>query len=141
MASRALATRLACECTPGKVYASAATLKAHQRTVRHQNHVLRLEVRELRAQLQSSEQERATLSRLVHDLATKPRLRRVTERTKKIVAEAQRWACCDCGDLLPSTYQVDHVVPLWKGGSNDVDNLRAMCPNCHALKTQREAPA
>jgi hypothetical protein len=43
--------------------------------------------------------------------------------------------------LLSSAYQIDHTVPLCDGGDDNVDNATAMCPNCHALKTQREAVA
>lgn len=135
----ALCVRLECPCTPGKVFASAATLRAHARSQRHVAFTLREEVRELRAALAESEQARVALERTVRDLATQPRQRRVTERTKKRIASAQRWKCADCAELLSSAFQVDHVVPLWKGGSNDESNLRALCPNCHALKTQEEA--
>jgi 5-methylcytosine-specific restriction endonuclease McrA len=43
-----------------------------------------------------------------------------------------------CKELLPSTFQVDHHMPLAVGGSNEVHNLTAMCPACHADKTQEE---
>ena len=25
-------------------------------------------------------------------------------------------------------YDVDHVVPVWKGGLDDLENLQALCP-------------
>jgi len=31
--------------------------------------------------------------------------------------------------------QLDHIKPLWAGGSNDPSNLQAVCACCHALKT------
>ena len=96
-------------------------------------------MRELRAALAESEQARRALERTVRDLATQPRQRRVTERTKKRVASGQQWKCAACAEVLSSAFQVDHVVPLWQGGGNDEGNLRALCPNCHALKTQDEA--
>lgn len=40
--------------------------------------------------------------------------------------------------LLPETWELDHVVPLFAGGSNDLGNLEVLCPNCHRLKTQEE---
>lgn len=134
-----LACRLTCECTPGKTFASAATLRKHQMSQRHGVWELRRENKELRAQLAAAENRRRELERTVHMLATQPRKRRVTERVKKQVAAGQQWKCGDCGALLSSAYQIDHIAPLWRGGSNDADNLRALCSNCHSLKTQREA--
>ena len=40
---------------------------------------------------------------------------------------------------LASSFQVDHVVPLFDGGKNTESNLQALCANCHSAKTQREA--
>lgn len=66
--------------------------------------------------------------------------RSVSEATKRIVAASYGWRCADCGELLDSTFQTDHIVPLHKGGSNEVDNLQPLCAApCHARKTQREA--
>ena len=65
----------------------------------------------------------------------------VSAATSKVVAASQRWRCGDCDDLLPAAFQIDHRVPLWQGGPDRLDNLQALCPNCHAAKTQREAIA
>ena len=65
--------------------------------------------------------------------------RSFTEATKKQVAASQRWICSGCGDVLESTYQVDHTVPLWAGGADSPRNATAMCAGCHARKTQNEA--
>lgn len=64
--------------------------------------------------------------------------RLVSEATKKQVAAGQAWRCAGCDQLLPASFQVDHVMPLSVGGSNEPDNLAALCPNCHAKKTQEE---
>lgn len=61
--------------------------------------------------------------------------------TSKVVAASQKWRCAQCDELLPSSYQVDHRHPLWDGGSDTLDNLQALCPNCHATKTQKESIA
>lgn len=49
--------------------------------------------------------------------------------------------CDDCranGKLLVA-HEVDHIVPLSQGGTDDPSNLRAINRNCHRAKTQREA--
>ena len=41
--------------------------------------------------------------------------------------------------MLPAMYHLDHVVPLWKGGSNDLEtNSQALCVTCHTTKTLNE---
>jgi hypothetical protein len=41
--------------------------------------------------------------------------------------------------MLPAAYEVDHIVPVHLGGSDDSEsNLHALCNNCHAEKTIRE---
>jgi hypothetical protein len=65
--------------------------------------------------------------------------RSFTEAIKKQVAASQRWTCSGCDEVLESTYQVDHTLPLWAGGADSPRNATAMCAGCHARKTQNEA--
>ena len=64
--------------------------------------------------------------------------RNVTSLTKKMVASNQEWKCGTCSQMLDYTYEIDHHIPLFKGGSNDVSNLIALCRNCHGKKTLLE---
>ena len=61
--------------------------------------------------------------------------RNVSNTVKKLVASNQQWKCSKCGQLLDATYEVDHTIPLYKGGTNHINNLTAMCRNCHGRKT------
>jgi len=61
-----------------------------------------------------------------------------------------KYKCYKCEILLPPTCEIDHIVPLhhssWKQmpniiayqKANALHNLCALCPNCHATKTQSE---
>ena len=64
--------------------------------------------------------------------------RNVTSLTKKMIASNQEWKCGTCRQMLDYTYEIDHHIPLFKGGSNDVSNLIALCRNCHGKKTLLE---
>lgn len=64
--------------------------------------------------------------------------RTLRESDKKIVACNQKWHCAACKELLPSTYQIDHVIPFSISADDTITNLEALCPNCHSQKTQRE---
>ena len=54
------------------------------------------------------------------------------------LTEPQRrvgWIVCRC-DL--AEYDVDHIIPLWKGGADEDANRQAVCVACHRQKTDRE---
>lgn len=64
--------------------------------------------------------------------------RSVSETKKKWVAAKQNWHCKHCGKQLPPWFEVDHIIRLDQGGSNHVDNLVALCRDCHGAKTSFE---
>ena len=66
------------------------------------------------------------------------RKRTLDESDKKIIAFNQQWKCKKCSCLLPSTYEIDHIVPFSISFDDNHDNLQALCPNCHRKKTQTE---
>lgn len=39
-----------------------------------------------------------------------------------------------CGASLLEKYDVDHITPLSRGGSNSPDNLQCLCPSCNRSK-------
>lgn len=64
--------------------------------------------------------------------------RSVSETKKKYVASNQDWKCGNCQSQLDHTFEIDHKVRLEYGGGNDVQNLIALCRNCHGKKTASE---
>jgi hypothetical protein len=55
--------------------------------------------------------------------------------TKRYVASQQNWRCKDCSEQLTAWFEVHHKTPLEHGGSNHIDNLVALCRNCHGAHT------
>lgn len=43
--------------------------------------------------------------------------------------------CAKCGRTERLT--VDHIVPLAKGGENDLDNMQILCKSCNSRKRDR----
>jgi 5-methylcytosine-specific restriction endonuclease McrA len=64
--------------------------------------------------------------------------RSVSETKKKFVASRQHWRCGKCQTELTAWFEVDHVKRLEYGGSNHIDNLVALCRDCHGEKTTME---
>jgi hypothetical protein len=65
--------------------------------------------------------------------------RYVSTRTRHLVLERDRFRCSDCG-ASPATgalLEVDHTIPISKGGSNDPSNLRTLCSDCNRGKSDR----
>ena len=53
---------------------------------------------------------------------------------EKYVASMQDWKCNHCKKVLTAWFEVDHVKRLEHGGNNDVQNLVALCRECHGQK-------
>ena len=84
-----------------------------------------------------SMQEQNAKQRLMAS-GTKSTKRSVSETKKKFVASRQNWKCADCQNQLNAWFEVDHKIRLEHGGSNHVDNLEALCRECHGKKTAME---
>lgn len=67
-----------------------------------------------------------------------PTKRSVSETKKKYVAAQQGWKCGNCQKQLPAWFEVDHKIRLEHEGTNEVNNLVALCRDCHGEKTAIE---
>jgi 5-methylcytosine-specific restriction enzyme A len=74
----------------------------------------------------------------VHDVVQKQKRIAWSTRTRNCVAAQQGWQCNVCEDLLTDCYDIDHKVPLFKGGADAFSNLQALCVPCHRNKTAAE---
>lgn len=54
------------------------------------------------------------------------------------ICEGQGQRCFDCDELKPLT--VGHIVPVSKGGSNNVENIIAQCQSCNSKQGRRIHP-
>jgi hypothetical protein len=86
---------------------------------------------------QGQGQAQASIHKL-QESGKKATKRSVSETKKKFVAARQNWKCGDCNHQLSAWFEVDHKVRLEYGGSNHIDNLVALCRECHGKKTAME---
>jgi hypothetical protein len=55
------------------------------------------------------------------------------------IACLQKWRCAICQNLLPWPFDLDHIRALHDGGTNQLNNLQAICQApCHARKSLLE---
>tara|TARA_E500000178_G_C16973257_1_gene732030 strand:- start:672 stop:1226 length:555 start_codon:yes stop_codon:yes gene_type:complete len=70
--------------------------------------------------------------------STTNKKRSVSETKKKYVASQQNWKCAGCSSQLNAWFEVDHKTRLEHGGDNHINNLEALCRECHGKKTAME---
>jgi hypothetical protein len=65
--------------------------------------------------------------------------RYVSARTRHKILERDGFRCLDCGasPLNGALLEVDHTIPISKGGTNDPSNLRTLCSDCNRGKSDR----
>lgn len=54
-------------------------------------------------------------------------------RLKRLVKKRDEGRCQYCGDLSPGGH-IDHVIPLSRGGTDSIENLKWSCPTCNLSK-------
>ena len=70
--------------------------------------------------------------------------KREFRKNRQLVIDRQHGACIDCGTTCahfdgekwvtaPYGGEVDHIVPLCEGGTNDARNLALRCKRCHSI--------
>lgn len=55
----------------------------------------------------------------------------------KWLYDLQHGRCVYCGVCLGEKYHVDHIVPISKGGRNDLANLQILCQRCNDRKSNK----
>ncbi|MGK7932771.1 MAG: HNH endonuclease [Microcystaceae cyanobacterium] len=59
----------------------------------------------------------------------------IPKSVRKYVFQRNNYQCQSCGKTYQETdLQIDHIIPLAKGGSNDISNLQTLCSRCNQRK-------
>ena len=57
----------------------------------------------------------------------------------KIIAAKQNFKCNVCKkQFSDDLWDIDHIIPIFLGGSNSDNNLQALCKKCHQSKSVME---
>lgn len=62
--------------------------------------------------------------------------RKISPGLRKEVFMRDGYRCVECGATKDeSRLEVDHIIPISKGGTNDIDNLQTLCRECNQNKS------
>lgn len=64
-----------------------------------------------------------------------------TPSQKKTITFNQDYKCKICDILLPADFEIDHIIGIADGGTNQISNGQALCKPCHEKKTYQENTA
>lgn len=59
----------------------------------------------------------------------------IRERLSPIVMQRFDYRCQHCG--ASNNLAVDHIIPIARGGTNDIENLQVLCQPCNSRKGAR----
>lgn len=69
------------------------------------------------------------------ELATRYGRQPIPRKLRHEVFKRDGYRCRECGASKDETsLEIDHILPVAKGGTNDIDNLQTLCRECNRMK-------
>ena len=68
----------------------------------------------------------------------KTKRKKINKVTRQSIADKQENTCGECKVPLSPYFELDHIIGLQFGGTDDESNLMALCRDCHAKKSITE---
>lgn len=66
---------------------------------------------------------------------------RITKRMREYLYRKMQGRCAYCGQKIDiSEMQIDHILPVSRGGSDNIDNLICSCQSCNHYKRAANLP-
>lgn len=62
---------------------------------------------------------------------------RLSSSVRQATFARDGWRCVGCGSN--EHLEVDHIIPTYMDGSDELDNLQTLCRSCHRKKTSEDA--
>jgi 5-methylcytosine-specific restriction protein A len=62
----------------------------------------------------------------------------IPPEVRTYVFQRDKYQCQSCGQTSQETnLSIDHIIPLSRGGKNDISNLQTLCLTCNQRKTNK----
>ena len=62
---------------------------------------------------------------------------RITKDVINQVIQKYNGCCAYCGKSVINDFEIDHKIPLFRGGGNEINNLALSCKKCNSSKGKR----
>lgn len=88
--------------------------------------------------------DKSKLKKKVRDLKRRVQIRgnddfKITSRVVQDILDNSNGKCNYCGKDCKENYHIDHIIPVSRGGGNNIDNLCLSCPSCNWSKGNKTA--
>ena len=80
----------------------------------------------------------AALERNANHVKSREKRKKINKDVRLQVVNKQENACGMCNLVLTPYFEIDHIIGLQFGGTDDESNLMALCRECHAKKSIKE---
>jgi 5-methylcytosine-specific restriction endonuclease McrA len=93
---------------------------------------------EIKEKKDSDQIEKQDSETVLYHIKSRDKRKKINKDTRKLIADSQQNTCGECKLPLSPYYQIDHIVGLQFGGTNESSNLMALCCECHCIKSIKE---
>lgn len=59
---------------------------------------------------------------------------KVSNGLRQEIFERDCYTCVNCGSTEKESLEIDHIMPISKGGKTEPDNLQTLCHDCNFRK-------
>lgn len=81
--------------------------------------------------------------KLTASVFTKEQRALMTNKLREFIKERDNFTCCNCGNSIHTEpnllLEIDHIIPVSKGGYTVEENLQTLCWKCNRLKSNKIA--
>ena len=131
------------KCGCGKSYSHRQSLSIHRKNCNYspQSTIEKIERLEntVLEQQRNYEQEcnelRTQIAKSSNITIVQQGRRKIKSSIRKEIVDKQSNKCRKCYNPLNQYFQIDHIVAIQFGGTDEMDNLQALCSNCHLEKS------
>ena len=72
---------------------------------------------------------------------SKEQRRLMTKKLREFIKKRDNYTCCNCGNSVYAEpnllLEIDHIIPVSKGGCTNEENLQTLCCKCNRSKSNK----